>query len=99
MASDWIRRRYSPSGMQVGTLNVYFAGFCVSFDFLCFKCLERKEGGRGEGSVPLKSQVPPGNFGPMSRILNHTAPEPSKAAAVVGAFAIYMLTGPSWYTA
>ena len=32
--------------------------------------------------------VPPGKIGPISRILNHTLPEPSNAAAVVGAWAI-----------
>jgi hypothetical protein len=89
MARDWILSRYSPFGMQLGILKVYFAVSYVS-------CATQT---RDEGwSLPLKSHVPPGNFGPISKILNHTSPDPSKASAVVGAFAIYTLTGPSWYT-
>lgn len=42
--------------------------------------------------------VPPGKVGPMSRILNQTSPEPSNAAAVVGALAMYTEIGPWWYT-
>lgn len=41
-----------------------------------------------EKHLRLRSHVPPGNFGPISRILNHTFPEPSNSAAVVGALAI-----------
>ena len=49
-----------------------------------------------KGSLRFKSQVPPGNIGPISRILNHMSPEPSKAAAVVRALAMYTESGLSW---
>jgi hypothetical protein len=54
---------------------------------------------KGKGQLRFKSQVPPGNFGPISRILNHTFPEPSKSTAAPGALAMYTEIGPWWYTA
>lgn len=39
----------------------------------------------GHVAVPLAS-----NVGPRSRILNQTCPEPSNAAAELGAFAMYL---------
>lgn len=64
-------------------------------------CLFKKEGVSGclsdHGNVKhLRdiSQVPPGNFGPISWILNHTLPDPSNDAAVDGALAMYTEMGP-----
>jgi hypothetical protein len=51
---------------------------------------------RVTGDLRFKSQVPPGNFGPISRILNQTCPEPSKSAALPGALAMYTEMGPSY---
>lgn len=64
--------------------------------FLFFSWLEDVIGrdwgmGRGGGNVRASGQTTElPNTGPFSQILNHTVPEPSKVAAVEGAFAIYL---------
>ena len=54
-----------------------------------------KEMGKFLGLLRFKSQPRLEEMGPMSKILNQTSPEPSKATVVVGILSIYTNGGPS----
>jgi len=50
-----------------------------------------KKGGGRDKRRRFQTAVPEEKSGPISRILNHTWPEPSKFTAAPGAFAMYLL--------